>query len=551
MKINYTVRGVLGIAIAGALAAAVGGIAVGAVGESPGAVPYAPVDPMADARGFNVVVEGNARVTGNENEATMAIGGNLSIGGTYNVGNEGRGGFTFPGDAAATALVVGGRVNFADSVAGGVVRVLDNGYLKVGDVSNGDVLVTDANNALRDTREVPDGAGYDATPHVELTTRQPVASVSAATGLDFAALFGEFRARSAELAECENTVILRDTAGDPLPDQDTVPTQSNLRIELTEGVTNVLNITAENLANIASITYSPVPSADTPLLVNVDTTGVGDTFTWPVNTDNIAGPQAPYILWNFPTATSITMPESGADSLEGTLYAPNAHLTDLDSSNIEGDIVVAELTHGSATANGGEFHYFPFAATLDCGASPSPSPTVTTPTPTVTPTPTTVPIADGGLVVEKRADRTHADVGDIIDFTITARNVTDQTRAETLTDDLSDLLQFASVVGTPTASLPELTFDSPLLTWNGDLDPGESVTISYTVRATAEGEIHNVVTWPGGSECLEVWVWDRDRPYPSGEHHPSGRPRPGAHCNPGGNGVPEDPNHWHLSRPPQ
>ncbi|WP_460303993.1 collagen-binding domain-containing protein [Actinocorallia aurea] len=535
MKINYTVRGVIGIAVAGALAAGAGGIAVGAVGAAPAAAPRAAVEPLAGALGFNVVVERDARVTSNENEATLAIGGDLVIGGTYNVGNEGRGGHTFTGDAEPTGLLVGGAVDFDHSLQSGVVRVLDNMYVKVGAVSSADVLISDANNARVDTRVVDEGDGYDGTPHVELTTRQPVDSVSRATGLDFTALFAGFRAKSDELAACENTVVLRDSSGTPLPDQSDVPDGSDVRIELAENTTNVLDITAENLSHIANIVYDPAPSADTPLLVNVDTSGVEDEFIWSVGTDNISNTSAPYVLWNFPTATSITMPQGG-DSLEGTLYAPRAHLTDLDSSNIEGDIVVAELTHGSAIANGGEFHYAPLAATFDCGS-------ITPPTDDPTEEPTDRPAggSGGGLMVEKRADRTHADVGDLIDFTITATNVTDRTRQETLTDDLTDLLRSATVVGTPTASLPALTYDPPLLAWNGELDPGESVTINYTVRTSKEGEIRNVVTWPGGSDCLEVWVWDRDRPGPD----PTGGPCY-AHGKP-----PKKPGHWHPSDPSQ
>ncbi|MDX6743893.1 collagen-binding domain-containing protein [Actinocorallia sp. A-T 12471] len=563
MKITLSVRGAIGIAAAGALAAAVGGIAAGA-GAAPGAAPYAPVDPLAGAQGFNVVVAGDARVTSNENEGTLAVGGNLTIGGSYRVGNTGAGGFTFPGDAQPTALVVGGQVDFAGSDPGGVVQVLSNRYVKVGDLSNATVLITDENNASVDTQVVASGEEYNSTPRVELTVQQPVASVGAPTGLDFAALFDQFRSTSDELAECENNVILRDGNGTPLPDQDSVPAGSDIRIELTPGVTNVLNITAENLANIADLTYDPLPSADTPLLVNVDTGGVGDEFTWPVATDDLSGLQAPYILWNLPTATLITMPEGGGDSLEGTLYAPNAHLVDLNSSNIEGDIVVGELTHGSETANGGEFHHFPFAATLDCAATPTPTPTPTTPTPTPTVSPTPPP--RGGLTVDKQADRRHTDVGGRITFTITATNATGADVETTLTDDLTDVLEHAELIGTPTASTGTIDYAAPTLTWTGVLGPGESVTITYRVRTTSAGEIRNTVTWPGGSDCLEVWVWNRDhsrpqpdRPHwhhPHGKPHDQGRPCPWNGPKHGGhwhkNHKPhKKPRHWHMSHPRQ
>ena len=94
------------------------------------------------------------------------------------------------------------------------------------------------------------------------------------------------------------------------------------------------------------------------------------------NQAGIGGASAPFLLWNFPTATAITLTTNSA-SLEGTLYAPNAALTDLSPANIEGQVITASLVHGTADANGGEMHHFPFTATLTCVATATPDLTTT------------------------------------------------------------------------------------------------------------------------------------------------------------------------------
>ena len=130
-------------------------------------------------------------------------------------------------------------------------------------------------------------------------------------------------------------------------------------------MTNVLNLTAADLANIQILTFASQPTAATPLLVNVDTSGVGNTFAWTApNFAGIGGSQARYVLFNFPTATALTLTPNAA-TVEGTIYAPNASLTDLSSSNTEGSVITRTLDH-----RGGEIHYFPFSTTLSCAGAP-------------------------------------------------------------------------------------------------------------------------------------------------------------------------------------
>ncbi|MEW1892217.1 collagen-binding domain-containing protein [Streptomyces sp. NPDC085659] len=361
-------------------------------------------NPLTGDNGFGVLVQDDAVLGSTETEGSVAIGGNLTYGPGYNVALHTTGTFTAPGDDRPTALLVGGRIDHAASSPQGVLQVLSEGYVKVGDTTGSSILDQDSNNAEVDTHIVPEGSGYDSTPRIQETIHQPVASVTDTTGLpDLDALFSTFRDRSDAIDTCSANVVLRDAEGDPLPDQTGFPAGTAAHVRLTEGETNVLRLTGEQLNNLSEITFDNQPTATTPFVVDVDTTGTGGTYTWHIpNHAGVSGDQAPYMLWNFPDATDITIADG--DSLEGTIYAPRAHLTDLDASNIEGTIVVRELTAGplgddGTAVNAGEIHQFPFAADIDCdgpGPSPSPTPSPTDPTPTPTPTdPTPTPSPTG------------------------------------------------------------------------------------------------------------------------------------------------------------
>ncbi|SBT39486.1 choice-of-anchor A family protein [Micromonospora auratinigra] len=360
------------------------------------AQPRQALNPVAGTQGFLVMTEGDAKLLGAENEGTVAVGGNLSFD-TYQVALRSAGSFVVPPDANPTALVVGGRVNVAGSIPGSRLQVLQNGYVKIGDLTGTVVRDTDNNGAAVNTRVLPTN-DYEASPRIELVTRQPVPSVGPASPLDFATAFAGFRRTATDLATCEQNVVLRTANGDPLPRP--VPPGSNAVVTLTPGVTNVLNLTATDLANIAVLTFADQPTADTPLLVNVDTGDVGDVFTWRApNFAGIGGEQARYILLNFPTATRLTLTPDSA-TVEGTIYAPHAELVATTQSNIEGNVISQTLTH-----DGGEIHDFPFSTLLNCvQASPTGSPTTPTASPTsptsgpTSPTsgPTTPPVSPTG-----------------------------------------------------------------------------------------------------------------------------------------------------------
>ncbi|MGW2653329.1 collagen-binding domain-containing protein [Streptomyces sp. NPDC001478] len=337
-------------------------------------------NPLAGSNGFGIIVQDDATLGSAETEGSVAVGGNLTYGPGYNIALHTPGSFTAPGDASPTALLVGGRIDHAGSSPQGVLKVLNDGYVKVGDPTGSSVLDTDANGASVATQIVAANAAYNSTPRVEETGRQPAASVTDTTGLpDLDALFAQFRDRSDAIGTCGTNVVLLDAEGNPLPDQTGFPAGTSAHVALTEGRTNVLHLTGEQLDNLSELVFDTPPSESAPFVVDVDTTGSGGTYVWNVpNTAGTSGEQAPYMLWNFSDATDITM--ASGDSLEGTFYAPRAHLTDIDASNIEGTVVARQLTEGPLTEGGasavdaGEIHEFPFEAAISCGEGPSPSP---------------------------------------------------------------------------------------------------------------------------------------------------------------------------------
>ncbi|MFD3530063.1 collagen-binding domain-containing protein [Streptomyces sp. NPDC058664] len=355
-------------------------------------------NPVAGGNGYGVVTEKDALLGSTESEGPVAVGGNLSYGSGYDVSLRTAGTFTAPGDARPTALLVGGRIAHGADSRAGVLKVLSDGYVKIGDLTGSDVVTKDGDNAAVHTRVTATGAGHDPTPRVELTADQPAASVGPAPGLmDFTALFGAYRDRADALATCADNVEIVDRG----------------RVTPVAGRTNVLRLTGAELNRLSELTFLDRPTATGPLVIDVDTTATGGVLTWDVpDLAGISGADAPYVLWNFADATDITI--DAGDTIEGTVYAPRAHLTDLDPAGIEGDVIVRSLTAGPldeadtraaagrggaqrtsrAPANAGEIHYAPFAAKLTCGEAPTPTPkdptpTSTDPTPTEpTPTPT-------------------------------------------------------------------------------------------------------------------------------------------------------------------
>ncbi|HTJ71627.1 MAG TPA: collagen-binding domain-containing protein [Actinospica sp.] len=381
------------VGVSAVLAAGLGGwaavpaAAVGTAGTRGAAVRAAVGNPLAGNLGFGTIVERDVLLGSTETEGTVALGGNLAFGPGYNVMIHQTGTYTAPGESSPTALLVGGRISTTGSASDGVLKVLNNGYVHVGDMAGISALATDSNGASVNTHIVAAGSAYDSVPRVELTTRETPSAVGPFTSpIDFTSLFATYRERARQIADCPQNVTLTDAAGTALPQQTGFGSGTQAYVTLTPGRTNVLHLTGADLNNLSELSFRTQPTAATPFVVVVDP--VSTPYLWHVpNLPGVSGPQAPYMLWDFPTATDITM--TSGDSLEGTIYAPSAHLVDLDASNIEGDIAVRSFEAGPPDGNGGytnagEIHDFPFAAELDCVGTETGTATPTTASPTDT-----------------------------------------------------------------------------------------------------------------------------------------------------------------------
>ncbi|WP_410665137.1 hypothetical protein [Amycolatopsis sp. lyj-84] len=117
---------------------------------------------------------------------------------------------------------------------------------------------------------------------------------------------------------------------------------------------------------------------------------------------------------------------------------------------------------------------------------------------------TTTPVS--GLLIEKAVDKQSANPGDVVKYTVTVRN-TGQTKlaGATFTDDLAQVLDDADYQNDGAATIGAVTFASPKLTWTGDLEIGETSTVTYTVKvkspAPGDKKLINTITseTPGGN----------------------------------------------------
>ncbi|WP_345800626.1 collagen-binding domain-containing protein [Microbacterium sp. AZCO] len=352
---------------------------------------------------FLIFIENDVQLNADEAEGTLALGGDLLFGASYNVMSP-RPTFTVPGESEFVSLYVGGGIDWTGGPT--VLKVLGNGYAKVADGTTFDAFNRDTNNAAVNYQIVQPGAGYNSVPRIEGTSQQSPASIEApvpAGLIDIGAAYTLYREASTTLGTCTQTVELQNRDdGTPLP-RPILP-GANARITLTTGQTNVLNLTTAELENLESVTFTTPPDANTPLLVNI--TGSGFVGTLPQSA-GIGEPDARSILYNFVDATSVVV--NGGDSLNGTIYAPRATVNWRSSSNISGNVIAANFVHGipviAPVGSPREVHDFPFSAELTCIAASDVTPTPTdtgtttptpTPTPTVTPTPTPTDPDEGG-----------------------------------------------------------------------------------------------------------------------------------------------------------
>ncbi|WP_062076547.1 DUF7507 domain-containing protein [Demequina globuliformis] len=121
------------------------------------------------------------------------------------------------------------------------------------------------------------------------------------------------------------------------------------------------------------------------------------------------------------------------------------------------------------------------------------------------------PIDLPALDINKRADAPAGGVqiGDTVTFTVTATNTGDAPYTDALAavvvDDLTDVLDDANFNNDAAAepSVGTVTMTDPYLRWEGPLEVGETVTLTYSVTVTAAGDqsIVNVAFQPANPAC--------------------------------------------------
>lgn len=307
----------------------------------------AQINPVSPTQGFSTFVEGNAILFSNETEGNMAIGGDLEFisGTSYQVSVNTAGNVYFGIDTRPTSLLVNGTVLFN---GGNQIQINSNGWVKIGNCTGINVYDIDNNNASVNT-QISAGA-YNATPRIQLNSKQPANTVCASNLIDFGAAFDTLRAYSESIANCTANLYFSDQNGNPLADPNNP--QATAKVIVNANTVNILNTTPAALDNIQNLTFQNL-SASSPIVINVD--GGGSNFNWTVPAFGGATPE--YIFWNFvniPVLTAV-----GGNTIDGTIYAPNSIFYKNNSANVQGNVIVKGLSHLS-----GEIHEHPWTKTL-------------------------------------------------------------------------------------------------------------------------------------------------------------------------------------------
>ena len=220
-----------------------------------------------------------------------------------------------------------------------------------------------------------------------------------------------------------------------------------------------------------------------PLIINVNTSGVSNNFSWtPGNFNGAQSSGVPYMLWNFSTATQVTI--GGSSTVPGTIYAPGATVNDNDQNGLNGGIIAAAYAQGglSGSPNGGQVQNNPFAGTIQSCSTPQ-------------------------LTISLSAGTSTAVPGGIVHYTVSVTNSGSAAySAATFTDSLSGVIDDATYNGDASATAGSVSYTSPNLTWTGSLAVGATATITFsaTVNNPDAGDkslVSTVASTSTGSNC--------------------------------------------------
>ena len=314
-------------------------------------------NPVAPALDFTVFTQKNATLIGSKTMGPVAIGGDMTLAGYYEVSNNYKG--TFKVSNVPVTLVVGGKVNFQS----GNLNVNQNGYVKIGTANGAYAWYKDQNNAYPPIRITPNN-NYNASPRINLQVSSNNINVSATNNpvfesglIDFDGAFTKMKASAVSMSTGTDNVVLKNYNNVVLPHTN-LPNQ--VRVELPNAV-NYLNVKGTDLVNVQEITFTNQPSASRILVINVDAAGA---YNWKAyNHNGLSDENAKYVIYNFYKTTALNIQGNG--NVHGTIFAPCADITKSTNQTIlKGQIIGQTFYHSVGDISPSHFN-----ATLTSGST--------------------------------------------------------------------------------------------------------------------------------------------------------------------------------------
>jgi choice-of-anchor A domain-containing protein len=315
-------------------------------------------NPLQLAKGFDVFTKTGLTFERGHTDGPVATGGDLTLNGETTIAMNNSGAYPFAyNNGSNYGIVINGRINYTT----GNVSYVNQGHMRISNITGTTLFDKDNNNASTNLQAVSSSRGFNSNPRLQLQRQQDKTTVTTAHNIDFNTAFNQF---------VYNTDLIKSyPANTPCASSFnfiTIPSGQNPRINLVSGKVNYINLTQTQLTNLnnqGSITFTTAPAADKILIVNV--TLDNGVYTWtPPNMAGVGDAAAPYVLYNFHNATSLTI-GNGNNSVYGTVYAPRADVYKTGGNNNNGQIVANSFTMAY-----GEVHSYPFKGAFpDCGGT--------------------------------------------------------------------------------------------------------------------------------------------------------------------------------------
>ncbi len=298
-------------------------------------------NPLDDSLGFLTFVEGDVHISHTQVYKALGVGGSFSFNNGQIAGHGGHPGFT-PADVGLYAT----RVDWANSSGEVQINGSPKGHVVLIDDEEGVHVSTDKQANIMFIR----APGSTSTPQIKAQNGN-LKKAAPGYAVNFPNQFANLRACAEQLALLPSSCTTCAVHVAPLHvnsnSSNLIPYggSGNLKLGLTAGKTNVLNIGEERLPMITNTPswLNVNPSQTTSIIVNViDTNGDGEINLQPINFSNYTTK----VLWNFYGVDRVNIP----GGVWGTIFAPDAHVE--AGGNMQGNVVAKSFTHsGSGVVN--------------------------------------------------------------------------------------------------------------------------------------------------------------------------------------------------------